>query len=204
MEIPVNTRVGSMTSPRQILLVLIASLTLFGCASTQMAAIPDSQDLITPPLGKAVVVFMRPSFFASAIRSSVFDVSVEPPVLVGIVSAKKKVAYTTDLGARRFMVIGESADFMDATLLAGKTYYAYITPRMGWWKARFSLEPVAKAETEKELTKDLASSSWVANTADSLEWAQTHLPSIQAKENEYLQPWLAKSERPTLNPDDGR
>jgi len=35
----------------------------------------------------------------------VFDISVEPPSLVGIVPSGTKVAYTTDPGVRRFMVL---------------------------------------------------------------------------------------------------
>jgi hypothetical protein len=190
---------------RQTLLILIASSTLLGCfASKQMAAIPDSQALIAPPTSKAVVVFMRPSSFGGAVQSSVFDVSTDPMTLVGIVSAKTKVAYTTDPGVRRFMVIGETAEFIDATFLAGKTYYARVTPHWGAWKARFSLDPVEQAKTGKQLDEDLARTSWVANTPASLEWAQANMPSIQAKETKYFQPWLTGSEKPTLHADDGR
>jgi hypothetical protein len=118
-----------MVSRFRILLILIAGSTLVGCvASKQMSAIPDSQALTAPLPSKAVVVFVGPSSFGGAVQSSVFDLSVEPMTLVGIVSAGKKVAYATDPGARRFMVIGESAEFMDANLLAGKTYYARDAP----------------------------------------------------------------------------
>ncbi|MGA2410811.1 MAG: hypothetical protein ABSG46_10555 [Candidatus Binataceae bacterium] len=171
-----------------------------------MAAIPASQVPNTPPPGKAMVVFMRPSLIGSALKSPVFDVSVEPPVLVGIVSAKKKVAYITDPGVKRFMVVdlAEKAEFMDATLLAGKTYYACIIPRIGLWLGRFSFEPIGQAVTDKKLDDDLADTSWVANTPASFEWAQVHAQSIQAKQDEYLQPWLDEPDKPTLYAADGR
>ena len=168
-----------------------------------MAAIPDSQAMITVPPNKAVVVFMASTLHGIP-KPSVFDISVEPPSLVGIVPSGTKVAYTTDPGVRRFMVLGESADFMDATLLAGKTYYVRFTSRTGGWKPGFSFDPVAKTDTDEALGKELVSTSWVANTADSLEWARHNMPSVQAKVAKYLPPWLTRPNKPTLNANDGR
>jgi hypothetical protein len=111
-------------------------------------------------------------------KPSVFDISAEPPALVGIVPPGAKVAYTTDSGVRRFMVLGEAADFMDATLVAGKTYYVRFTSQTGAVKPRFSFDPVAKTTTDEALRKELASTSWVANSADSLNWARNNMPSI--------------------------
>lgn len=112
--------------------VLIVASLLSACASSRMV------DLAQPPLavaqpvaGTATVVFMRPSLFGGAIQSSVFDITDGGDSLVGIVSAGKKVAASTAPGHRRFMVIGESADFMDAELAAGKTYHARVEPRLG-------------------------------------------------------------------------
>ena len=76
-----------------------------------------------------------------AIQSTVFDVTDDAPRMVGIVSAKTKIAYEVAPGEHHFMVVSEAADFMRADLAAGKTYYALVTPRMGVWRARFSLLP---------------------------------------------------------------
>ena len=48
---------------------------------------------------------------------------------IGILSGKTKVAHLTEPGEKLFMVIGENADFMKATLEAGKTYYALKTEK---------------------------------------------------------------------------
>ena len=78
-----------------------------------------------------------------AVQSSVFEVSDNrPATLVGIVAAKKKLAYRTTPGPHTFMIIRESADFMYAELQPGRTYHAIAQVRMGVGKARFSLEPV--------------------------------------------------------------
>jgi hypothetical protein len=194
-----------MHSPRHILLIALASSILFGCAeSPQVAETTEPLALIATPPGKVMVVFLRPSFFGGAIHSSVFDITTEPITLIGILSPYTKAAYTADLGVRRFMVIGETAEFMDATLIGGKTYYVRVTAHMGMWKARFSLDPVAHAESDTQLDKDLASTTWVVNTPASLKWEQANMTSIQGKETKYLQPWLAGQDKATLNADDGR
>lgn len=69
-----------------------------------------------------------------------------------------KVAYHTEPGEHMFMVIAESADFMQATLEAGKTYYAQIVPRPGVWKARFSFRPINDIAGETRLQQ------WIAET----------------------------------------
>ncbi len=93
---------------------------------------------------------MRPSAFGGAVQSSVFDVATAENVLVGIISSMAKVAYKTAPGELIFMVVGESADFMGAEVEAGKKYYALVTPRVGVWKARFSLKPMHKDELQSE------------------------------------------------------
>jgi hypothetical protein len=170
-----------------------------------MKETPDAT--IYKPVGNEVlVVFMRPSTFGFAISSSVFDIRENSDEFVGIIPAKKKVVYKTTPGEHMFMVIGESADFMKASLQAGKTYYALVTPRMGVWKARFSLQPVSKEQLHSDELKDwIGSCEIVENTEASFQWAKDNAPSIQSKKVEYLKKWDAKpeEEKPLLNPDDG-
>lgn len=198
-----------MTSRRQIVLAMVASLSLFGCGKNRMAAAPEAPTptpaaaAVASPSGKAVVVFMASTLHGLP-RPSVFDITAEPPVLVGIVPPGTKVAYTTDPGVRRFMVLGDLADFMDATLLPGKTYYVRFSSQIGSWKPRFSLVPVVKTEPDEPLGRELASTSSITTTPASLDWAQHNMPSIQAKKSKSLPSWLAGSSKPTLNADDGR
>jgi hypothetical protein len=150
---------------------------------------------------------MRPSTLGFAIQSSVFDVTDGDPQLVGIVAAKKKVGYQVEPGEHLFMVVGESADFMSATLAENKTYYALVTPRMGLWKARFSLQPVHADELGGDEFQDwLDGCEWVEKTPESDQWATANIMSIRSKQNEYHAKWMAKSatERPVLYATDGR
>ena len=161
-------------------IILLAGL-LAGCAgqSEYMRTVAaDSVDL-TASLDSAVVIFMRPSGIGFAVQSSVFEVTSGDPQLIGIVSAKTRVAHTATPGSHRYMVIGESAAFMDAELLPGKRYYAIVSPRLGWWKARFSLVPVGAEEARAAgFEETCGDCGWVENTDSAHNWATGNMASI--------------------------
>ena len=193
-----------------------ACLTLFlivlllpGCAGTvkNMRSVSPEQIISVPEEGKSMVVFMRPSTLGFAIQSSVFEIQKDSPSLVGIVAAKTKVAYQLEPGEHLFMVVGESADFMTAELEANRTYYALVTPRMGVWKARFSLKPIHFDELSSSQFKEWQKSGeWVEKSPASDNWANANMPSIQSKYKEYYAKWMSKglAERPKLWPQDGQ
>ncbi len=187
---------------------LVLILFLSGCAGSvkNMEAVSSENIVTTPESGKSLVVFMRPSGFGFGIQSSVFEVKGNDLQLAGIVAAKKKVTYQVNPGEHLFMVVGESADFMSANLEADKTYYALVTPRLGLWKARFSLEPVHYDETKStEFADWLNSCEWVKISLESESWVNSNLDSIQTKRVEYYEDWMEKdaNERPKLLPLDG-
>jgi hypothetical protein len=189
------------------LVFVLAALLFFGCAGSvkNMRQIPDEHAAYAPDPDQALIVFMRPSGFAAAIQSSVFELIDDYPNLIGIVAAKKKVAYNLGPGEHLFMVIGESADFMKADILAGKTYYVLITPRMGAWKARFSLKPIHKNEPDADKLAEWAQEChWVEKTNASDQWADSNMPSIQSKKVKYMETWLQRPEheRPALRTED--
>jgi len=195
---------------RALTLALAAiALLLTGCEGTiqHMREVPAAAAPVVPAPGKAMVVFMRPSGLGFAIQSSVFEIRDNYPALVGIVAAKTKVAHQVNPGKYLFMVIGENADFMSADLVAGKIYYVRVEPRMGLWKARFGLVPVAQKDlASAELAGDLSECKWVEKNADSESWASGAMVSIQSKRTEYYPDWMKQpeAERPRLLPEDGK
>jgi hypothetical protein len=174
-----------------LVLVLLAGLA--GCQSSLMVKSGSGEPQAEP--GKALVVFMRPSSFGGAIQSSVYDTSAKGNKFIGIVSSKTKVAYLADPGEHLFMVIAEYADFMVAHLDAGKTYYTLVSPRIGVWKARFSLLPIhnrvdAKYSTQSpDFRKWMAKTSWVDLTPQAEQWYSEHAADIQAKKLDYMGRW---------------
>jgi uncharacterized protein YceK len=193
--------------------VVVAFSLLGGCASVAMQANPAAS--YSPTRDKALIIFLRPSSFGGAIQSTVFDVNQKDKnEFIGIVSSKTKIAYLTEPGEKLFMVIGENADFMNATLEAGKTYYALVSPRMGFWKARFSLFPIhndttSKYRTESDEFKDwMSSTQYVENTEASRGWYEANKLSVLQKKEEYLQKWnrMAPADKAllTLKANDGK
>jgi hypothetical protein len=149
---------------------------------------------------------MRPSGMAYGVQSSVFEMKNGAAELVGALAAKTRVAWQVDPGEHLFMAVGESGAFLAAELVAGRTYYALVAPRMGVWKARFALEPVRKAELgSPQFAEWLAASRWVERGPESEAWAQANMRSIEAKYVKYYPEWAARGDgdRPKVLPDDG-
>ncbi len=171
-------------------LMLAGLVTLAGCASSHMTAIKDSPEKLTPAPGKALVVFARTSAFGGAIQATLYD----EEKYIGTISANTKIAYQADPGKHMFMVLGESADFMEADLQAGKTYYAGVVVRMGVWKARFSFHPNNKQISDKELQEWMSGTKLVEPNEKGYQWAEKNAQSIQNSRAKYLPAWRAKRE----------
>jgi hypothetical protein len=145
--------------------------------------------------GKAMLVIMRPSFYGGAIAASVYDITGDQTKLIGVLGPKDKIAYQVDAGAHRFMVVAENADFMEATLEAGKTYYAVVRARPGVWKARFSLLPIHATSADQynlqgaEFKEWNDKSEWVERTERADAWFAEHGANVEEKKHDYLQKW---------------
>jgi hypothetical protein len=196
----------------KLLALLAATLFATGCASNKMLDAPE-QEVIAPPTDKAQVIFLRSSFVGSAIQSVIYDATDGGTEFIGILSNGKMLSYTVDPGKHMFMVVSEAADFMEANLVGGKTYYAIVTPRMGAWRARFSMSPVRNGGAGEFQYDSSDFRDWIAdaefsqNTSESHAWAKENHASVQEKQAEYWEVWQQKSaadlaER-TMNPDDG-
>ena len=186
----------------RMLLCLCMSTWMAGCAHPIMgwSAFDPGSVVVAPD--KAVVYFMRLQKPGWVNNASVFD----GEQLVGIVPYKTKLPYLAAPGEHIFMVVGESADFIKAELLAGKTYYVEVTPRTGWGATRFSLDPVSKHELGKRSQrKKIGKCSLIRNTDSAYSWAEAHEAVIHKKHDSYLAKWNQKDEsgRPFLRPEDG-
>ncbi len=195
------------------LLAVVMLAGLAGCQSSKMIRSEALDHAPVPAPGKAMVVFLRAASRGGAVQASVYDTGETSDQFIGIVSSKYKIAWQAEPGDHLFMVVGENADFMIAHLDAGKTYYALVSPRMGVWKARFSLLPIhsdsaAKYNIHSADFRDwMQSTSWVRNTAESEQWFKANEGSIREKKLDYLLKWNAadpmQREELTLNAADG-
>ncbi len=193
-------------------LLIFVFLTAVGTAyaASKMAISENQEQLQTPP-DQSQIIFVRPSGGAGS--APIFDVTDGEPQFVGILYGKDKLAYFVEPGNYTFMVISESADFMAANMIGGKTYYAIARPRVGVWKARYSLYP-ARNDSEgkfqidsQKVQKWLAKTKFVENTEASLGWADANRESIVGKQQKYWEKWESKSDEEiaerTLEESDG-
>jgi hypothetical protein len=106
-------------------------------------------------------------------------------------------------------VVSEAADFMQAKVVAGRTYYALVTPRMGVWKARFSFRPLRQGDLAgNDFAGWNSSTHFVVNSPATLSWAAQNAADISSKRTTYWPEWSSKPAQDraaqTLNPEDGR
>ena len=187
--------------------LLAVALLAAGCAGP--ATMQKSEQAPAAKSDQALVVFMRSTMLGSAISASVFDVSGNDTRFVGLVNNGTKLGYYVTPGQHTFMVVSEAADFMQANVAAGKTYYALVTPRMGMWKARFSLKPVRGSELGgTEFAGWDSGTVFVVNSPESQAWAAANGADIAQKRAAYWPEWSGKSAaaraQATLNAEDGR
>ena len=177
------------------LLSLALLIFLTGCASSKMMQVPEGTNPLAPDAEKATIVFMRPSAFGGAIQSYVFQYDDKQPEFVGIVSTNYKIAYQVAPGKHLFMVMGENAGFLDADVTANHIYHVIVEPHMGFWAARFSLDPVPRDDLgTQDFKDDLAECHFVTNTPESLEWFEGKKDAVEAKYNSYYPDWVADPE----------
>lgn len=184
--------------------IAIVGVVLTGCVTPKpnMSNSVVSSKPVEKRADKALVYFVRPQFLGFAINAAVYD----GDKFIGIVPYDQKLPYIADPGAHTFMVISEAADFMAADLVAGKTYYAQVMPRMGAWKARFSLDPISKAEfATPEIRQKIDAAPVIENKPAAYKWAEDNKASVLQKKAEFWAKWSEKdkSQQPTLRAEDG-
>jgi hypothetical protein len=149
--------------------------------------------------GKALIVFVRPGSHGSENQAVVYD----GDRFIGVVSRFTAVPYQAAPGSHRLMVVSEVADFMDADVAEGPTYFVEVRPRLGWVRARFSLRPLSATTEAHNIAGWLAESTVVTPNADGLAWAARNQESVLKKKAAFEPRWLEKADRPGLRVDDG-
>jgi len=119
----------------RLFFALLALLLFSGCASSVMMA---SQPLVLDQPDKAMVTFMRPSYFGGAIQFGLWD----SDQFIGVLSAGNQIQYLTEPGEHLFLARAENWSYVKADLAAGKQYFILGNIFPGIWKARVALAPV--------------------------------------------------------------
>lgn len=187
-------------------------LAMLGCASIPMDVVPGQ--IIQPTrANESQVVFMRSSFIGSAISATLYEVRGDKTEFLGILNNGTKIAVKTTPGEHLYMVVSEAADFLKSDLAPGNIHYSIVTPRLGAWKARFSLWPISTNPNAKFNTADGKLDEWLGETSlvtmseAALTWYEQNKLSVEQKRVKYWPTWQKKSAADkaehTLKPSDG-
>ena len=186
------------------LVVLLVALSS-GCVSIpkdRMEPVPESALTKAPRPGKALVYFVRTSQYAGVLPADLYD----NDTYIGSIAYGQYIGYQADPGKHLFMVTGETAEFMPAELLAGKTYYANVGAHMGMWKARFHVSPQNGNLAQGEIVNAMNTGREVTLAAGGRKWAAEHADEVRKLKAEYLPKWEQTGRREdwTLRPESGR
>jgi len=111
------------------LLLAITVLTSVGVYAQQNAQVPND---------KSVVYFVRASSAGSLINFTYLDSN----KVIGKFNGRKYFRYECKPGYHLFWAKSENRDFIEADLIAGKTYFIEAVPVMGAFKAGVQLYPI--------------------------------------------------------------
>ncbi len=187
-------RKGNLMRKLMMLLMAMACFGMTGCASHLMQHIDSTAINTQISQEESAIVFFRATSIGGGVQAPVIEVSEDGKIsFVAIISAATKYLHRTTSGKHLYVVGGESSEMLEADMEAGKTYYAYVSPRMGWWKARFVFVPVPDV-TDETFKKDLAWCDWVQNTSAGDQWFLDNFPSLQKKYTDALKEHQAASQ----------
>ena len=173
-----------------------------GCVSPNMRLSEPDCTVVQPCPDKALVYFLRTNPLGYAVNAAVYD----GDQFIGVMPFNQKLPYFAQPGEHLFMVISEAADFLKADLSPGKTYYIDVLPRMGAWRARFSLAPLTPEKLQMPRVKAAVEKAHlIKNKPQAQQWAESTKASVANKKAAYLPKWEAKpaEARPALKATDG-
>jgi len=124
------------------------------CSSSYMRAAEPGGP---PQEGESKVIFCRPSrLTGGALTFSLWDGT----KLMGFAASGSHFEYRCSPGKHLFLAEAESDKAIDADLGGRKTYYVWVTPRMGFLTANVGLTPVKQeSELSPKVEKALSTSS---------------------------------------------
>lgn len=179
---------------------MISLLFVLGCESQPARTrVEAPQQTAAPAVKVAQVIFMRSSVVANGVDAALYEVKNGDISFIGVIANDTKIAHTTTPGKHTFMVVSETADFMEADLVNGKSYYSVVVPKMGVWTARFSLWPVQRDDKAQYPIDSPTVRSWLSGTkavtssADSVALSSERKQLARDKYNQYWSQWQAKS-----------
>lgn len=193
--------------PRTGVIVCMVVASLVGVAQ---AAKPDKAAVPAVQPGQAQIVFLRHSVVGAKANTLVYETTTGQPKVIGIIPNNRKLVVNVPPGDHVFMIGNlPTCDFLQASLLPGKRYYAVVVSR---WPDGFTLRPVRNGEArpgeynfKSEEFPDLLKYTTLAGRAPD-SYVQSELKNAVAHYPGKWQQWQSKTGEQkfalTLRPED--
>lgn len=190
-------------------IALVIAAGLSGCAAHKMEVVSSPEAVTESDPKKAIIVFYKPSehvafrpiVISSSNFSPLYDVTGGKLDFLGNISFASKFAYAAAPGKRRYMLVSESADFIDVDALAGKTYYIRVDSKTGYRFFRANLNGMPASTPG--LKKELENCQWIESPPSSFKWAAERSELFRKRYDDFLPGWLKSKYREFLGPQDG-
>lgn len=120
-----------------LFLTLMGASLLAGCAATSEFMKPDTIPMPPKPQsGQARIIFVRPSSFAFAIKFTILN---HQGQFVGDSLPRSQFGINVPPGKHIFIVWAENTAALQADVVADRTYFVEVAPKMGAFSARCHL-----------------------------------------------------------------
>lgn len=162
------------------LLLSLLALMIQGCAGL-VGVVESPERSFEAPAGEATVIFIRHTRYGRSVRFSVVD---ERGDFVAALRGPMNVAVPMPAGDHTFYVMAENVEPVHMRLEVGRTYLVETRVRMGWGKARVSVEPIRRGDADRwseapEWIRE--TSSYRADLVAGRTWSDAHATSISSK-----------------------
>jgi hypothetical protein len=190
-------------------LVCVLALACASAPGSNISELMERQGKVRtaqPPRGDALIIFVRADEDRAGTQATIYEIADDGDHFVGVSSGSTRLQWVMNPGTHLFMVLGEAADFLKATVAPDKTYYMQVMPRFGFFKARFSFRAVRREELGGPEWTAWQQLELIRCGIDCASWVQSNVNSIQRHKDEDLRYWLTtKSSRISAGvlPEDG-
>ena len=192
----------------KLLLALLVATT-FGCATPK------------PTVNDAVIYFILPGMtgtggqyqptYGATPSVSLHDVTAPQRKMVGILGVGQKLAYRVPPGRHEFMLLNKgSTDFLEANVVAGKTYYAIVQLLTeAGYDQKYGFRPVRPDDFDNgRFARWQTNLSYVERPEAWQRWSAANQQSIEGRLREHRPAWSkqgpADRRLRTLQVSDGR
>lgn len=134
--------------PRQVPIFMTAVfltglMMVTGCASSMMQ---PAKPFEAAEESRALVTFLRPSYFGGAIQFGIWD----SDQFVGILEPGSYIQVLVPPGEHLFLARAENWSYVQADLEAGRQYFILAKVFPGIWKARVAYDPIRRDDPQTD------------------------------------------------------